>query len=171
MQEIWKDIKGYEGHYKISNLGRFYNLLTNYKSKGAIDNTGYRRVHLNNKSCLLHRLVAEAFIPNPQNKSQVNHIDGNKLNNNVDNLEWCTPKENMVHASKNKLLQQKKGIYKQIREIDKGNYFKYTAKVPYWYAIPFNEILKQNGQSFDDWLNKEIKNISNKNYKKIEKYL
>ena len=100
-KEIWKDIVKHEG-YQVSNLG-------NIKGKngkiliGGIKR-GYREVILvnNNKRYykLVHRLVAEIFISNPENKLQINHIDGNKLNNKVDNLEWCTPNENMKHAYK-----------------------------------------------------------------------
>lgn len=108
-QEIWKDIKGYEGLYQISNLGRVKSLPRNgtIKTKRIIkyelDKYGYPQVILNNKKhkCFrVHRLVAEAFILNPQNKSTVNHIDGNKTNNKVSNLEWNTVKENNDHALK-----------------------------------------------------------------------
>lgn len=101
MKEIWKDIKGYEGIYKISNLG---NVKSNKLLKKELCTNGYFRVTLYNekspKRFLVHRLVAETFIPNPENKPQVNHIDGNKLNNCVCNLEWATSKENNVHAFK-----------------------------------------------------------------------
>lgn len=109
MKELWKDIKGYEGCYQVSNLGRIKSLdrMTNnqygeYFMKGRIlknsiiKDKGYCRVSLNNGngkiSKRVHRLVAEAFIPNPENKLEVNHKDGNKLNNCVSNLEWCTNK-------------------------------------------------------------------------------
>lgn len=97
MQEIWKDIKDYEGLYKISNLGNVKSLKTNknlYYSKSK----NYLRVSLNKdgirKGYSIHRLVAEAFIPNPNNYPCVNHKDCNGNNNNVDNLEWCTHKQN-----------------------------------------------------------------------------
>lgn len=115
MKEIWKDIKGYEGCYQISNLGntksleRYVNTNGNSKRlvkekilKKTIDNTGYYVVSLwkNNKHSRphVHRLVAETFIINQNNKPYINHIDGDKLNNNINNLEWCTPKENNIHA-------------------------------------------------------------------------
>lgn len=115
MKELWKDIKGYEGCYQVSNLGRIKSLdrMTNnqygeYFMKGRIlknsiiKDKGYCRVSLNNGngkiSKRVHRLVAEAFIPNPENKLEVNHKDGNKLNNCVSNLEWCTNKENIEHS-------------------------------------------------------------------------
>lgn len=118
MQETWKDIKGYEGIYKVSNLGNILSLnyhrmkITKLK-KFTLNHKGYPTVHLsnnkNNKRFLVHRLVAEAFIPNPNNYPQINHIDGNKQNNKIDNLEWCTNSENIKHAYKNKLIKIKKG--------------------------------------------------------------
>lgn len=101
MKEIWKDINGFEGYYQVSSTGRIKNVRTNSIKKLTTGNTGYAYVYLyknNNKSNLtVHRLVAQAFIPNSDNLPQVNHKDGNKLNNNVENLEWCTAKENIRH--------------------------------------------------------------------------
>lgn len=107
MKEVWKDVVGYENKYKVSNLGRVYSIERN-GTKGHFCKEkisyGYSKVCLVKKSkiklCALHRLVAIAFIPNPNNYPQVNHIDGNKQNNNVDNLEWVTAKQNMEHAYK-----------------------------------------------------------------------
>lgn len=104
-EEIWKDVVGYEGIYQVSNLGRIKSL----KRKGKIKNTqldkdGYEHLSLwhNSKAkrMSVHRIVAQAFIPNPENKPVVNHIDGNKTNNIVNNLEWCTRSENDIHAYK-----------------------------------------------------------------------
>ena len=113
--EEWKSIKGYEGLYMVSNLGRVKSLcgfngheyvkrekiLNPYKQKAG--KNYYRSVVKlskdgNRKDFKAHRLVAAAFIPNPELKSNINHIDGNPLNNRVDNLEWCTQKENVIHA-------------------------------------------------------------------------
>lgn len=175
MEEVWKDIEGYEGLYKVSNLGNIHSIKSHYILKGSIDTMGYRIVNLSknktNKHFYIHRLVAKAFIPNPDNKPQVNHIDGNKLNNNITNLEWVTGKENIRHASKNNLLQKNKKIYNKIKEIDNGNYFKYTVKVPFYCAIPFNEILKEKGVDYNEWFNSIIIDIINSKYKKIEKYI
>ena len=115
MKEIWKDIEGYKGFYRISNLGRVKSLKRLVKRNDGtvqkvrehilrlhIKDNGYCQVELRKNSkgkhLLVHRLVAEAFLSNPQNKEQVNHKDGNKLNNNVNNLEWVTCSENAVHA-------------------------------------------------------------------------
>lgn len=109
--EIWRDVKGYEGVYQVSNLGRvkrigkYRNQVREWESnrllKPAKKNNGYMYCQLSkdNKTSpkMVHRLVAEAFIENPENKPTVNHIDGNRANNVVENLEWATYTENNVH--------------------------------------------------------------------------
>ncbi len=95
MNEIWKDIKTNKTS-QISNLG---NVRSNKKIRYFML-SGYRRVQIYNKQYYIHRLVAQAFIPNPENKPCVNHINGNKLDNRVENLEWCTYSENNSHAYK-----------------------------------------------------------------------
>lgn len=109
--EQWKIVQDFE-NYLISNLGNVKTV--NGKPKKIVyDNKGYGRVELwkNNKGrkFRVHRLVAEAFIPNPLGKEQVNHIDGNKKNNCVSNLEWVSPKENIRHAIENNLSSIKYG--------------------------------------------------------------
>ncbi|MDF2881531.1 MAG: hypothetical protein K0R54_2088 [Clostridiaceae bacterium] len=98
-QEIWRDIEGYEGLYKISDLGRVYSFTKNLIRKPFIMNNGYKAITLSKndkvKRFLVHRLVAKAFIPNPNNYPCINHKDECKANNFVDNLEWCTHKYNM----------------------------------------------------------------------------
>ena len=102
--EEWREIEGYDGEYKISNKGQVASLKRNnyYILSPGRDSQGYYTVALskngNTKSYLLHVLLAKTFIPNPENKPVVNHKDGNKINNNLDNLEWVTYKENNVHA-------------------------------------------------------------------------
>lgn len=110
MEENWKWIDGYEGLYKISNFGRvcsyWYNnirLLKLHKING-----GYYQVQLTNtqgcKSYLIHRLVAQAFIKNPNNYNQINHIDEDKSNNRADNLEWCDSKYNSNYGTRTKRI-------------------------------------------------------------------
>lgn len=124
MKEIWKEIPGYECLYEVSNMGRVKALSRviirsdgvkqTYKEsfkKPTLGKRGYYFVTLSKKGVSkkhnIHRLVAINFIPNPKNKSQVNHIDGDKLNNNICNLEWVTNKENSNHALYSGLLDNK----------------------------------------------------------------
>lgn len=114
-QEKWRDIKGYEGHFKISSKGRVKSLKRTIEKncgmkmkiqerirKPHFTKDGYLRIRLivNNKgkNFLIHRLVAMAFIENPENKEEVNHINEIKDDNNVDNLEWVTRNENVEHS-------------------------------------------------------------------------
>jgi hypothetical protein len=104
--EIWKDIPEYEGFYQVSTHGRVRhipsgNILKPFK---VGKHPRYDAVQLLRKSKRLHRLVASAFIPNPDNLPEVNHIDGVKTNNHVNNLEWVTTKDNIAHALKNGLM-------------------------------------------------------------------
>lgn len=114
MSEIWKDIQGYEGFYQVSNFGNVRSLKWNHSNQIRLltpfENDGYKRVGIrkNNvlKNYLIHVLVAKAFIPNPKNKPCVNHMDGNKTNNNVSNLEWVTYSENTIHAKNHNLIKK-----------------------------------------------------------------
>ena len=101
-EEMWKPVVSYEGLYEVSNIGRIRNIRGKLV-KQSMTVSGYKRVTLrkNNiaKTKLAHRLVAEAFIPNPDNYNIVNHKDENKFNNNVENLEWCTQSYNSSYSS------------------------------------------------------------------------
>lgn len=135
MEEIWKDIRNYEGYYQISNRGRVKSLsrVVKYKSgKGyktiperilvIKDNgNGYRNISLCREGYqvkhYIHRSVAQAFLSNPDNKPQVNHIDHDKDNNCVSNLEWCTQKENTAAGIKlGKINNKKRGKTKKFTE-------------------------------------------------------
>ncbi len=125
-EEIWKDIIGFEGEYQISNLsnirsldrpiitnnqwGEYTQIYEGRKLKGIVNTNGYVRVDLKKgKLYLVHRLVAIHFIPNPDNKPEINHIDGNPQNNKISNLEWCTHSENIRHADRTGLRVMAKG--------------------------------------------------------------
>lgn len=119
--EVWKPIEGYEGIYEVSDKGnvRSYRNGKHGIRKNPIIIVGlmgkhYRSVCLckDNKKTFynVHRLVAEAFLPNPENKKEVNHIDGNKLNNCKENLEWASHAENMKHARENDLFGKQKKV-------------------------------------------------------------
>ena len=111
MKEVWKDIPNYEGLYQVSNLGRVKSFRKSTKHywqdeyilKPTTSENGYCNVTLYDKTVrhkfLVHRLVADAFIPNPDNLPQINHKDENPLNNAVDNLEWCTAEYNNAYGT------------------------------------------------------------------------
>ena len=112
--EIWRTINGYE-NYQVSNLGNVKNISTGKLLKPRVNKkTGYVLIDIRNggnkKTIGIHRLVALTFIENdnPENKTQVNHIDENKTNNNVNNLEWCTPSYNINYGSHNERVKQTK---------------------------------------------------------------
>lgn len=124
--EIWKAVKDHEGKYEVSSLGRVKRLARviedslgrkrPIQSKILVPfmlNSGYQAVKLGDKHYLIHRLVAGAFIPNPDGKPQVNHKDENKLNNHADNLEWMTKKENEHYgtAIQRRAEKQSKKVY------------------------------------------------------------
>lgn len=122
--KIWKDVKGYEGLYQISNLGRVKSnkkilrpSKTEYLkvclSKNGVQNTYY-----------IHRLVAQAFIDNEYNFTHVNHIDENKYNNNVNNLEWCDNKYNINYGNSQKKKAKSQLRYNVIQKDNKGNIIK-----------------------------------------------
>lgn len=167
--EVWKDIKGYEGLYQVSNLGRVKSLKRQRDVNLPYSNTatvpekilkygtsqGYLAVTLAknkiNKKIRVHKLVALNFIPNPDNKPHINHIDGNKHNNCVNNLEWVTPKENTKHAFDNGLIKNMcsfKGYHhteEAKKRISEGNR---------WGSSKNHKIINQytkNGEFIKEW--------------------
>lgn len=147
MIEIWKDVKGFDGFYQVSNLGRVKsvsrkigNCFRKEKIRSlSLTKDGYVKLRLSycgkDVTKRVHRLVAEAFIPNPENKETVNHKDGNKLNNCIYNLEWADRSEQMYHAYKHSLKKSERGTenaqskltVEQIKEIRK-TYVRYSRK-------------------------------------------
>lgn len=151
-KEIWKSVVGYEGYYEVSNLGNVRSVDRIVKNKNnttkiikgknhklTVAQSGYISIVLY-KNCeqkvyRVHRLVAEAFIPNPQNLPQINHIDENKGNNNVENLEWCTGSYNIRTRSKKgerRIIQYDKNgnfikIWNSIKEISETLNIKYST--------------------------------------------
>lgn len=109
MTEIWQPIKGWEGYYDVSNLGRIRSYRKNQfflkepRIVTLTDSFGYWYVHLQvkkkSKRLRVHRIVAETFIPNPNNYPVIDHIDGDKKNNKVENLKWCTQSENCCNPN------------------------------------------------------------------------
>lgn len=135
MEEVWKQILGYENMYEVSNQGRIRSLPRYVKDikkkrtrffKGRFinlsydSNTGYFKVQLSKDNVknkvFVHRLVASAFIPNPENKPTVNHKDGVKINNYIDNIEWCTYSENTLHSYRVLNRKSTKGIKRKINK-------------------------------------------------------
>lgn len=105
--EIWTDIAGWESFYEVSSLGRIRSKRTDHFIIGDVNSAGYRRVLLSSikhepkyERFFVHRLVASHFIPNPEGFPEVNHLDGNKANNAVDNLAWTTRQQNELHCKK-----------------------------------------------------------------------
>lgn len=140
MKEIWKKINGYNERYEISNLGRVKSYAQNKLGKiqtGCLQHKGYLAVTLydgdgNRKTHKIHRLVAEAFIPNPNNFPQINHKDENKENNCVDNLEWCTNGYNARYGTKSKRAglsnRCHKNTSKEVFSVDiEGNVNSYSS--------------------------------------------
>lgn len=111
-EEEWRDVVGYEGLYQVSNLGRVKSIIKERIMAQHDNGNGYLTVSLSMKGKIkkeyIHRLVAEAFIPNPNDKPEVNHLNLKKNDNNIQNLEWNTKKENMNHARCN-------GVFKDVK--------------------------------------------------------
>lgn len=132
IEECWKDIEGFEGMYKISSYGDIYSYKTN-KILKPIKSHGYLKVFLykNNsrKSYLIHRLVAESFIPNPNNFPVINHKNENKSDNHVCNLEWCSFKYNANYGTRNERMSSSLKGDKNPMYGKKGKYSPNSKKI------------------------------------------
>ena len=162
--EIWKDIKGYDGKYQISNKGNIKNVKRNKLLKIQF-NKNYKCIHLVGtdgkiKNYTIHRLMAQSFIPNPDNLSCVNHKDENKLNNSLDNLEWCTKKYNCNYGTA--IERTKKQNQKTLLQYDLNNNF-----IKEWNGL--NECAKSLNVSASH-ISQCCNNKRNKAYNYIWKY-
>jgi hypothetical protein len=164
--EIYKDVVGYEGIYQVSNLGNVKSFhkkgLNGFVLKPRISH-GYCRVGLfinKHKHIMVHRLVAQAFIDNPNNLPFVNHINGIKCDNRVDNLEWCTHSENILHAFKTGLKSNKKGDdnpqSRKVINIETGEVYNSTVTLSLKSGIPRGTLRR--------WLSIPSQNKSNYRY-------
>jgi hypothetical protein len=169
--EIYKDVVGYEGIYQVSNLGNVKRILisrgVSKKNNNFIKpfcNKAYYQIVLQKngkrKYFMIHRLIAQAFIPNPNNYPFINHINGIKNDNRLENLEWCTHSQNMLHAFKTGLQIQKKGDdnkrSKKVINIETGEIYNSTVTLSLKSGIPRGTLRR--------WLSIPSQNKSNYRY-------
>ena len=132
MKEIWRPVEGYMGRYEVSNFGRVKSLHNNIILKPKLEKNGYFRVCLyednkKKKFYSIHRLVAMAFIPNPNNYPQINHKNEIRTDNRVDNLEWCTAKYNMNYG--NRITRAALSCSKPIKCVETGIIYQSARKI------------------------------------------
>lgn len=161
---MWKDIPEWELYYQINENGEVRNKITKKYIKGDINSSGYCRICLYHKNIkkkfFRHRLVAQLFIPNPNNLPEVNHKDGNKLNNNLNNLEWSTRKNNEREAHRIKIKK-----YKPFEVYFINNKYK-----KYEFAIDLANEIKVTKRTIQNYLQGKSKGYLNKGIK-IIRYL
>lgn len=173
MKEIWKDVVGFEGLYRVSNLGNvigmkkswvcgmYGNIRTRPESlsKQSIDTSGYSQVWLckngKSKNYLVHRIIAKAFLPNPENKKDVNHKNGCKSDNNLSNLEWCTRSENVIHAFKNNLKKPSKGSKHGMSKLKEEDVLKIREMHPKFSKLEIAEIFNVTRRSVNNIVNRK----------------
>ena len=179
MKEEWRGViyqgKDYSDKYEVSNLGRFRNAKTKRIIKQTINKTGYygycATLGQKNKYKLfkIHRAVAESFIPNPNNYPMINHIDGNKLNNCVNNLEWCTNKYNIHHAMNMGLLDDNLKKLKELN-IQKAKGVKAT-NIKTQNVIKFKSITEASNFLGDEAKRRHITEVANNKRKTAYGYI
>ena len=144
MFEMWKAVPGYEGLYDVSHLGRVYSLKRQKMLKPHKTGNGYLQVMLSKDNRrtypLVHRLVAEVFIPNPESKPQVNHRNGDKSDNRAENLEWCTMSENLLH--RHNVLGQPGGRSCPVVCVNTGQSFPSAKAAAKAYGVPRQSVVR-----------------------------
>lgn len=181
IEEIWRTIPGFPSIYQVSNLGNVKRecIGGEYKVLKRSTSDGYFTVCFESKQFKVHILVAKAFIPNPENRPEVKHKDGNKLNPHVDNLEWAWRSESIEHA-----IKTGKKKVRLIRCVETGQMFVGTGSVSYYYRLPISaicEALKSNDSCFgkhfeyvddtDNTLRKDALYLSERTMIKLSKTL